>query len=205
MIFLTDARFPPPKNAVETEFNALVAELREFEREYAKEARDKAAIEPCEFEKDRDWNFHVDFVSAAANLRAWNYRLKPTPKHEVKMIAGKIIPALATTTASVCGLVMVEMLKLVQGKANVADFKDSSNSLAVNAYFFSEPVAPVKAKVSGGPQIVFDCANMKEERSLTPPPPSLLGRLRPDRDGRGQVPPSRLHEMGQDADIVPQV
>jgi len=102
-------------------------------------------LEAAEFEKDQDWNFHIDFVTAASNLRAWNYRLKLAGRHQVKMIAGKIIPALATTTAAVCGLVMVEMLKVVQHKPLEA-FKDSSNSLGINGYFFSEPLPPAKAK-----------------------------------------------------------
>jgi ubiquitin-activating enzyme E1 len=103
------------------------------------------SIESAEFEKDQDWNFHIDFVTSSSNLRAWNYRLKQAPRHQVKMIAGKIIPALATTTAAVCGLVMIEMLKIVQDKPLEA-FKDSSNSLGINGYFFSEPLPPSKAK-----------------------------------------------------------
>ena len=50
-------------------------------------------------------NFHIDFLTIASNLRAWNYNIKATPRHAVKVTAGRIIPALATTTAMVCGLV----------------------------------------------------------------------------------------------------
>jgi ubiquitin-activating enzyme E1 len=101
--------------------------------------------EACEFEKDQDANFHIDFITASSNLRAWNYRLNQAPRHEVKLIAGRIIPALATTTASVCGLVMIEMLKLVED-CPLSSFKDSSNSLAVNKYTFMEPSEPKRAK-----------------------------------------------------------
>ena len=31
-------------------------------------------FEPADFEKDQDLNFHVDFVTATSNMRAWNYR-----------------------------------------------------------------------------------------------------------------------------------
>ena len=62
-----------------------------------------------------DSNFHVDFLTVATNLRSWNYDIKLSPRHTVKVISGRIIPALATTTAMVCGLVDIEFCKLVLG------------------------------------------------------------------------------------------
>jgi ubiquitin-activating enzyme E1 len=32
-------------------------------------------IHSIEFEKDDDTNFHIDFINAAANLRARNYKI----------------------------------------------------------------------------------------------------------------------------------
>lgn len=66
------------------------------------------------------------------------FRIKEASRHKIKMIAGKIIPAVATTTASVCGLVMIELFKVLQGK-KLECYKDSSNNLGLNSYFFSEP------------------------------------------------------------------
>merc|ERR1712063_247506 len=79
-------------------------------------------------------------------MRAWNYRLNPASRHKTKMIAGRIIPALATTTAAVTGLVMIEMIKAIQPGKKLEAFKDSSNSLGINGYFFSEPSPPALAK-----------------------------------------------------------
>jgi len=62
-----------------------------------------------EFEKDDDSNFHLDFITAASNLRARNYRINESAKHETKGIAGKIIPAIATTTALVTELIFLSL------------------------------------------------------------------------------------------------
>jgi len=70
---------------------------------------------PQDFEKDDDLNFHVDFLTVSTNLRSFNYDIKSSKRHTVKVTAGRIIPALATTTAMVCGLVDIEFCKLVLG------------------------------------------------------------------------------------------
>jgi len=57
-----------------------------------------------EFEKDDDSNFHIDFICACANIRALNYGLKEMDWLTVKLKAGRIVPALATTTSAIAGL-----------------------------------------------------------------------------------------------------
>ncbi|EFA76257.1 ubiquitin activating enzyme E1 [Heterostelium album PN500] len=111
-------------------------------------------INPISFEKDDDTNFHIDFITAASNLRATNYNITLADRHKTKGIAGKIIPALVTTTALVSGLVCLELLKVIQNKP-IDAYKNAFLNLAIPFFAFIEPVAPAKNKVREGWQFTL--------------------------------------------------
>lgn len=94
----------------------------------------------ADFEKDDDLNFHIAFISSSANLRCDNYAIKRTNFQSTKVIAGKIIAAIATTTAAVCGLVMLELFKLLLNKPTDA-YMNRNINLGTNVYtsFTQEP------------------------------------------------------------------
>ncbi len=72
---------------------------------------ERLRMTPLFFEKDDDTNGHMDFVASASALRAQMYAIEAADRLQTKRIAGKIIPAIATSTAAVAGLVRETILK----------------------------------------------------------------------------------------------
>lgn len=104
-------------------------------------------LNPIDFDKDIDE--HMLFVAACSNLRALNYSIPTEDTHKSRQISGNIIPAIATTTALVTGLICLEMYKVVgtpRKELTVEAFKNGFVNLAIPFMTLSEPTAPAKTK-----------------------------------------------------------
>jgi len=94
-------------------------------------------IEPARFDKDDD--DHLDVVWSASVIRARAYKIPPTDRLETKRVVGRIVPAIATTTAAATGLVALELVKLLHRPRILERFRAANFNLAVNSYSFFEP------------------------------------------------------------------
>ncbi|KAJ3079635.1 E1 ubiquitin-activating protein uba2 [Quaeritorhiza haematococci] len=65
---------------------------------------------------DKDDDDALDFVTAAANLRAYVFGIEKQSRFKTKEMAGNIIPAIATTNAIVAGLIVLQAFKILNNK-----------------------------------------------------------------------------------------
>jgi len=96
-------------------------------------------LQEIEFEKDDD--HHMRVITACSNLRATNYQIPTADLHKSRGIAGKIIPAIATTTALVVGAICIEMYKVILNKP-IEKLSSMTANIAFNQYVLSEPQPP---------------------------------------------------------------
>lgn len=125
----------------------LIAELGQLDKAKYPIGESGRCFEPAQFEKDDDSNYHISFITQASNLRAANYKIQPADFHKTKKIAGRIIPAIATTTAMITGLVGLELYKVVQGASvPIERYRNSFVNLALPSFVQSEPMPCTKNK-----------------------------------------------------------
>lgn len=111
----------------EKEFKSILETLKD----YCLKTVQYDKMSPEIFEKDNDANGHIDFVHAASNLRASNYNIENCDRNKTKTVAGKIIPAIATSTAAITGLVCLQLYTLLQTR-EPKYFRNSTFNLATN-------------------------------------------------------------------------
>lgn len=102
-------------------------------------------LAPVVFEKDDDTNFHMAAIAGLANMRARAYDIPEVDTLQAKLIAGRIIPAIATATALATGFVGLELLKVVRG-APMEAYRNTFANLALPLFAMAEPMPAARFK-----------------------------------------------------------
>ncbi|KAG6697714.1 hypothetical protein I3842_09G215700 [Carya illinoinensis] len=119
-----------------------------------------------QFEKDDDTNYHMDLIAGLANMRARNYGIPEVDKLKAKFIAGRIIPAIATSTAMATGLVCLELYKVLDGGHKLQDYRNTFANLALPLFSIAEPVPPKVIKHKDMSWTVWDRWILKDNPTL---------------------------------------
>lgn len=123
-------------------------------------------MNPIQFEKDDDTNYHMELIAGLANMRARNYSIPEVDKLKAKFIAGRIIPAIATSTAMATGLVCLELYKVLSGGHKVEDYRNTFANLALPLFSMAEPVPPKVIKHQEMSWTVWDRWILRDNPSL---------------------------------------
>eukprot|EP00960_Hanusia_phi_P078419 768814-Hanusia_phi.AAC.14 len=104
------------ESAVPSETTVLSVEetILLFKESY--EALKGRAKEEGVMEWDKDDDVIMNFVLAASNLRAHVFAIEMQTRFRCKEIAGNIIPAIATTNAIISGAMVLEAVKVLEGR-----------------------------------------------------------------------------------------
>ena len=89
-------------------------------------------------EFDKDVESHYEWLHLGCLVRANSYDIDFPDVLEMRKIAGKIIPAMATTTSIVAGLISLEMIKYF-AEVKLDDYRSYFVNLALSQYLYSEP------------------------------------------------------------------
>ena len=105
---------------------------------FIKEYTNQIKFKPRKYEKDTLDINEINYIYYSSILRANNYNIKELDKIKIKIIAGKIMPALITSSASISGLLALQLYVLCQNR-NVKNFRTGIIDLSDNTLSLGIP------------------------------------------------------------------
>ena len=90
-------------------------------------------INLIEFDKDNSDLYHIEWINECANLRNIQYKIEETSLNQTRLIAGKIIPAMISTTSLIAGFQIMEFIKLVKFY-DLNKYKNLQNNNDINIF-----------------------------------------------------------------------
>ena len=116
-------------------YEGKINEIKKDIEKYLNEKTNKINFIPIKYEKDTSDNNIINYVFYSSNLRANNYNIQNLDKIKIKIIAGKIMPAIITSTSSIAGLLSLQLYVLSQNcncktfRVGVIDLSDNTLAL----------------------------------------------------------------------------
>ena len=104
-----------------------------------KEINPNKKITPEIFDKDNDLNGQIKFIYCFSNLRARNYKINECDFLKVKFIAGRIIPAIESTTAAVTGFNSSQIFSLLINE-KIENFTEIQMDLGTSFFSYHYPL-----------------------------------------------------------------
>ena len=101
-------------------------------------------FKPINYDKDSTNIYQIEFISNCSNLRAKNYNIEQADKFKINVIAGKMIPGIITSTASIAGLLALQLYVICQNKdykhfmTGTIDLSDNTLALGIPLLKFNK-------------------------------------------------------------------
>ncbi|KAL0477176.1 ubiquitin-like 1-activating enzyme E1 [Acrasis kona] len=97
---------------------------------------DRKTSQQSDLSFDKDDDEALQFVTAAANLRCFNFHIKDAKSiFDTKAIAGNIVPAIATSNAVIAGMLVLELTKVISAH----DSENKVSSCRTLAGYLQDP------------------------------------------------------------------
>lgn len=106
----------------------------------------------------KDDHLSVEFVSAAANIRAHNFGITKESLFKIKEMAGKIVPAISSSNALGASLEVTECIKLLQGRAESLKgivYQRTNNQVRLNSFARQNDVVSPDCQACDDSQSIF--------------------------------------------------
>ena len=97
-----------------------------------------------EIKYDKDIDLHNNIMTNIVNLRADSYGIEGGDNLKIKLISGRVVPALSTTTSVIAGFVMIDILKHLSSNSKKWLIKptECNINLANNQYTIYDSMKP---------------------------------------------------------------
>ena len=138
-------KIEPPK---EREFNSKsyyetkIEEIKTEIKNFLEDKKEYIEFNPITYDKDSTNIDEIEFICNCSNLRAKNYNIEQADKFKINVIAGKIIPGIITSTASISGLLALQLYVICQNK-DYKHFMTGCMNLADNYLVLATPLAKI--------------------------------------------------------------